>query len=116
MGDFRKHLELVKEKRAATYAAFKNKQSSVVGDLAIKTIEQAIEADAARQPLPQHLGEHALRFKYAQKLSEDIYQKMRKLWFTYGSLGYEGVNGEKAEKAIKLMDDILHFFSERWKI
>ena len=33
MGDFQKHLELVKEKLRATINAYNNKQSMVVGDL-----------------------------------------------------------------------------------
>jgi len=33
MGDFQKHLELVKEKLRATINAYNNKQNTVVGDL-----------------------------------------------------------------------------------
>ena len=47
MGDFQKHLGLVKEKFKATIAAYYNKQSTVVGDLGTKVVEQLVEADAA---------------------------------------------------------------------
>ena len=40
MGDFHKHFELVKEKFKATITAYHNKQSTVVGDLGIKVVEQ----------------------------------------------------------------------------
>ena len=40
MGDFQKHFELAKEKFKATITAYHNKQSTVVGDLGIKVVEQ----------------------------------------------------------------------------
>jgi hypothetical protein len=115
MGDFKKHFELMKEKQTAAHHAFENKQNSVVGDLAIKAVEQAVEADAARVKIPKHFGEHEERMKYVKILSEEIYQKARKLWFIYGDLGYDGVNGDRAKKAISYMDAIVKFFEERWK-
>ena len=39
MGDFNKHLRLVKEKLKATVTAYQNKQTTVVGDLGIKVVE-----------------------------------------------------------------------------
>lgn len=48
MGDFKKHLELAKEKLKATISAYNKKQNTVVGDMGTKVVEQLIEADAAR--------------------------------------------------------------------
>ena len=83
--------------------------------MAIKAVEQALEADAARAKIPKHFGEHEERMRYVKSLSEEIYQKARKLWFIYGDLGYDGVNGDRAKKAISYVDAIIKFFEERWK-
>jgi len=115
MGDFKKHFELMKEKQAAAHQALGSKQHSVVGDLAIKAVEQAIEADAARGKIPRHFGEHEERLKYLKSLSEELYQKARKLWFIYGDLGYDGVDGERARRAMGYVNAIIKFFEERWK-
>ncbi|MCX6776169.1 MAG: hypothetical protein NT130_04965 [Candidatus Micrarchaeota archaeon] len=115
MGEFKKHLELMREKQTATHQAFDNGQHSVVGDLAIKAVEQAIEADAARNKIPKHFGEHEERMKYVRSLSPEVYERVRKLWFIYGDLGYDGVDGERAKKAVSYMDAIIKFFGERWR-
>jgi len=51
MGDFEKHIALAKEKLRVTKEAYTNKNNTVVGDLAVKVIEQLVEADAARKGL-----------------------------------------------------------------
>ncbi len=53
MGNFQKHFELAKEKCEATITAYHNKQSTVVGDLGTKVVEQLVEADAARKGEPK---------------------------------------------------------------
>ena len=65
MGDFQKHLELVKEKLKATITAYHNKQSTVVGDLGTKVVEQLVEADAAKTG--SHFGDHKSRHEYSNK-------------------------------------------------
>ncbi len=40
MGDFERHLNLAREKLKAVLQVYKNKQYTVVGDLAIKVVEQ----------------------------------------------------------------------------
>lgn len=113
MGDFDKHLKIMHEKLGSTYRAYENKEYTVVGDLAVKVVEQAIEADASREG--KHLGDHKYRFECAQKvLSKDLFWKMRKIWFIYGDLGYDGVDGERAKQALKHLNDILDFFEKRW--
>jgi len=39
MGDFEKHIKLAKEKLKVTKEAFKDKDNTVVGDLATKVVE-----------------------------------------------------------------------------
>lgn len=114
MGNFERHVNLLKEKQNQTYSAFIKKNFSVVGDLAVKAIEQAIEADAARQKIPRDLGDHKPRFDYLKKISFSLYQKFRSLFWIYGDLGYDGKNGINARKAIRIMNEILEFFIKRW--
>lgn len=114
MGNFDKHRDLLNEKMNQAYDAFEKQNFSVVGDLALKAIEQAIEADAARQVIPQDLGDHRPRFNYLRKISSIITEKFRKLFWIYGDLGYDGKDGINARKAINLMNEILDFFTKRW--
>jgi hypothetical protein len=115
MDDFQKHLGMMKEKLRATREAYKDKEFTVVGDLAIKVVEQALEAEAARDR--KHLGDHRIRFKLAEKIfSKSMFDEMRKLWFIYGDLGYDGVNGARAKRAMKILEDIVQFFEKRWGV
>jgi len=47
MGDSDQHLKLAREKLSALQEAYRRHQHTVVGDLAIKVVEQLVEADAA---------------------------------------------------------------------
>lgn len=53
MSDVEIHVKAAREKRLATLEEFDKRRYMVVGDLAIKTVEQAIEASAS-------VGEKAL--------------------------------------------------------
>ncbi len=113
MGDFHKHLELAKEKLKATINAYHNKQSTVVGDLGIKVVEQLVEADAARNK--EHFGDHQSRHEYSNKnFPPEINKAMRKIWFAYGDLGYDGVNGKRAKQVIDNLKIIAEFFEKRF--
>ena len=67
MGDFQKHLDLAKEKFKATINAYNNEQSTVVGDLGTKVVEQLVEADAANK------GEHVEFFE--KRFEVKIYEE-----------------------------------------
>lgn len=115
MGNFNKHLKLVKEKYTNMERAYKSKDFTVVGDLGIKVIEQLIEADASLDN--QHLGDHAPRFEWAKKvLPKKLFWKMRKVWFAYGDLGYEGENGGRAKRTMNFTRDIIEFFQRKWGV
>jgi len=45
-----------------------------------------------------------------------MFIEMRKLWFIYGDLGYDGTNGNKAERAMRILEEIVQFFEKRWGI
>ena len=109
MGDYKKHLRIAQEKLKAVRNAFVNDQHTVVGDLATKVIEQLIEADAARENI--HFGTHLDRHRFsAARYPEEINVAVKKVWFAYGDLGYDGVNGERAKRVIKSLDNVVKFF------
>lgn len=39
---------------------------------------------------------------------------MRKLWFAYGDLGYDGINGKRAKTVMDNLLIILSFFREHY--
>jgi len=55
MGDIRHHSRLAKEKREAAHDEYIKGRYTVVGDLAIKAVEQAIEALASLEGLHFHV-------------------------------------------------------------
>ncbi len=115
MGDFHKHLELAKEKLKATINAYHSKQNTVVGDLGTKVVEQLVEADAARNK--EHFGDHQSRHEYSNKnFPLEINKAMRKIWFAYGNLGYDGTNGERAKKVMEQLRRVIKFFEERFGV
>jgi hypothetical protein len=115
MGDFHKHLSLAKEKLKAAITAYNNKQHTVVGDLGTKVVEQLIEADAARKG--EHFGDHKSRHDYSNKnFPPEVNQAMRKIWFAYGDLGYDGINGRRARAIIENLKIIIRFFEEKFDV
>jgi hypothetical protein len=115
MGDYQKHFELAKEKYEATITAYRNKQSTVVGDLGTKVVEQLVEADAARKG--EHFGDHQSRHEYSnENFPAEINKAMRKVWFAYGDLGYDGINGERAKAVIDNLKVIIEFFEKRFEV
>lgn len=115
MGDFSKHLELAKEKLRATTDAYHKKQSTVVGDMGTKVVEQLVETDAARNN--EHFGDHQSRHKYSNRnFPAEVNKAMRKVWFAYGDLGYDGVNGKKAREVMDNLKIIISFFEKRFGV
>jgi len=112
VGTFEKHLSLAKEKLSALKEAYDKRRYTVVGDQATKVVEQLVEADAARSN--QHFGTHTDRHEYSNKNFPTYVNKaMRKVWFAYGDLGYDGVNGKRTKSVMQNLRIILKFFSQR---
>ena len=104
---------MAREKLKAIRTAFENGQHTVVGDLGTKVVEQLIEADAAKENT--HFGTHLERHQFSiDRYPKEIYAAMKKVWFAYGDLGYDGVNGDRAKRAIRNFDRILKFFENRF--
>ena len=85
----------------------------VVGDLAIKTIDQAIEALAALEGKHFHLhprSAHSNRLKWIKEKFPSLTKDLDELWGAYGTLGYEGIDGERAKKVVEAMERVLDAF------
>ena len=115
MGDFNKHIALAKEKLNALNSAYSKKQNTVVGDLGTKVVEQLIEADTARKN--EHFGDHRSRHDYANRqFPKRVNIAMRKIWFAYGDLGYDGINGKRARTVMDNMIILIKFFETRFEV
>ncbi len=113
MGDFGKHLLIAREKLSALKEAYEKRRYTVVGDLAIKVVEQLIEADAAKNN--RHFGTYSDRHEYSNKnFPVDISRAMRRIWFAYGDLGYDGTDGKRAKSVMQNLRVILYFFNKRF--
>ena len=72
-----------------------------------------IEAEAARNN--QHFGDHRSRQEYSNKnFPSGINKAMRKIWFAYADLGYDGVNGKRAKAVVDNLKIIVKFFEKRF--
>jgi hypothetical protein len=69
MGNYKKHLQIAREKLKAVRDAFDKGLYTVVGDIATKVVEQLIEADAARENI--HFGTHRERHQFSGKRYPD---------------------------------------------
>jgi hypothetical protein len=115
VGDFEKHVKIAKEKLGVTKEAFAKKNNTVVGDLAVKVVEQLVEADAARGG--EHFGDHKSRHDYSNReFPKEINESMRRIWFAYGDLGYDGVNGKRAKIVMENLEIIIRFFEKRFGV
>jgi hypothetical protein len=110
MSDVEIHIRAAREKRLAALDEYKKKRYMVVGDLAIKTVEQAVEALAALEGKHFHLvprSAHSQRVRWIKEKFPSLSKDVDELWGAYGALGYEGIDGERAEKAVAAMERVL---------
>lgn len=110
MGDEAHHLRLAKEKREAALDEFSKGRYTVVGDIVLKAVEQAIEAIASREGKHFHVNPrmaHALRVKWAKENFPEISADLDVVWSAYGDLGYDGLDGNRAREAVEAMERIV---------
>jgi len=110
VSDVEIHVRAVREKRLAALDEFEKGRFMVVGDLAVKTVEQAIEALAALEGKHFHLhprSAHAERMRWFKERFPSLSRDVDELWGAYGALGYEGIDGERAKKAVEAMERVL---------
>jgi hypothetical protein len=114
MDDSAFHIKLAKEKREGAYREFSLGAYSNTADLALKAVEQAIEAAAAKHGIHFHVrprSAHTERRKWVSKNLPRVLEFLRIVWDAYGRLGYGGVDGERARRAIEAMEDALNEIS-----
>lgn len=119
MGDVTHHSRLAKEKREAALDEFKKRRYTVVGDLTLKAVEQAIEAVASQSGMHFHLTPrtaHAERVMWAKKTFPEIAAELDVVWGAYGDLGYDGLDGNRARDAVEAMERIMDGIEKRTKI
>jgi len=111
MGNQVHHSRIAKEKREAALDEYEKGRYSVVGDLTIKAVEQAIEAAASQQGIHFHLNPktaHAERTKWAKQNFPEVAADLDIVWGAYGDLGYDGLDGKRALEAIESMERIIN--------
>jgi len=116
MGDASHHSRLAKEKMAAAVDELEKKRFTVVGDLVVKAVEQAIEAAAAGEGKHFHVSPrtaHAERVRWAKKRFSEIAAELDVVWGAYGDLGYDGLDGGRAREAVKAMGRIVDAIERR---
>lgn len=57
------------------------------------------------------------RHDYSNKeYPEDLNNAMRRTWFAYGDLGYDGVNGNRAKIVMDNLGIVIKFFEARFGV
>jgi len=119
MGGEAHHLRLAREKREAALDEFERSRYTVVGDLALKAVEQAIEAAAAREGKHFHLSPrtaHAQRVTWTKENFPKVATDLDVVWGAYGDLGYDGLDGNRAKEAVEAMERIIREIGKRTTI
>jgi len=119
MGDTTHHLRLAREKREAAIDEFKKGRYTVVGDLSLKAVEQAIEAVAAKSEKHFHVSPrtaHAERVKWTKAVFPKIAADIDIIWGAYGDLGYNGLDGKRAKEAVDAMERIINELEKQTKL
>jgi len=85
--------------------------------LALKAVEQAIEAAAAALS-GKHFHSspriaHARRVKWVKQNFPEVSGDIDAVWGAYGDLGYDGLDGDRARDAIDAMERILDAIEKR---
>ncbi len=113
------HVRMCKEKAAAAEDELKQKRYTAVGDLAIKAVEQAIDAAASLRGIHFHTEPrraHSERLRWAKQEFVGISRDLDELWGAYGALGYEGVDGERARRAVEAMKRVVTAIAKHTKL
>jgi hypothetical protein len=116
MSDAELHIRAAREKRLAALEEFDKRRYMVVGDLAIKAVEQAIEALAALEGLHFHMhprSAHSRRLRWVKEKFPSLSKDVDELWGAYGALGYEGIDGERAKIVVECMERVLGEFEDK---
>jgi hypothetical protein len=87
--------------------------------LCLRALEQMIEACASKEGLHFHehpRTAHRNRRNWLNIHHPDLTIHWDQLWAIYGILGYGGLDGERAEKALEILKECLTELGRREKI
>jgi len=110
MGESLYHWKLAIENRDGARSEFEAKRYSNVGILSIRSLEQAIEACAAKKNLHFHEDPrraHRMRRNWLRSNFPNLSEAWEILWSIYGELGYGGADGTRAKLALKTLEATL---------
>ncbi len=112
-------MRLAEENLNGAREEYRSGRYSNVGLLTLRSLEQMVEACAAKENLHFHQHPrtaHQNRRRWLFSHQPDLTKAWDQLWSIYGALGYGGVNGERAEQALKILDRVLQELKIREKI
>jgi len=92
---------------------------SNVALLAMRSLEQMVEACAAKRGLHFHdkpRTAHKERRSWLFRNHSDLVRSWDSLWEIYGALGYSGLDGERAKKTVETLGRVLVELARREKI
>jgi len=113
--DFDEHLDIARDYLASALDNYKKGRSPVVASDCTKVVGQLVEADAdGKEGID--LRSHSKEFNYLSKNHPEMYKKYDEIFDIYNSLGYEGTNGKRAHKAMRLMKEIIIYFEKEWNV
>ncbi|MEM3562515.1 MAG: hypothetical protein QXR19_04760 [Candidatus Jordarchaeaceae archaeon] len=116
MGDSSHHLRIAEENFMGAADEFKKGRYSNVGFLCLRALEQMIEACASKEELHFHESPrtaHKNRRSWLKRHHPDLTVYWDELWGIYGVLGYGGMDGERAGRALKILEGCLGKLSRR---
>lgn len=119
MGDMAHHAKLAEENFKGALEELTNKRFSNVGLLALRALEQMVEACAVKEGLHFHeypRTAHKNRRNWLKTHHPDLVEIWDQLWGIYGALGYGGLNGERAKEATHILKNVLTELGRREKI
>lgn len=111
--NFEEHIEVAEQYFQSAYDDMEKNRHPVVADNCTKVVGQLLKADANRKK-GSDLRSHRNEFNYAEANHPKVYDLYDKIFNIYNSLGYEGSNGEGAEMALQLMEEVIEYFEEDW--
>lgn len=119
MGDPSHHAKLASENLNGAHDEYSKKRYSNTALLAIRALEQVVEACAAKEGIHFHehpRTAHAGRRGWLRSRHPDLVRDWDTLWSIYGALGYGGVDGERASHALEALDRLVGIVRKRENI
>lgn len=119
VGDAFHHAKISQENLQGAGEEFTNRRYTNVGLLSLRALEQMVEACASKEGLHFHeypRTAHRNRRNWLRMHHSDLLEEWDQLWGVYGALGYGGADGDRAAKALALLEQSIDQLSRRENI